>query len=112
MFPEANELSDRTYDAKKILCSLGMNYERIYAFPSDCILYRKDYEGLDRCPVCEVDRYKKSKKKIPAKVLWYFPVIPRFKRIFMNSEHAKSLMWHSDKRICDNMLHHLVDSPQ
>ena len=28
MLPEANELSDRTYDAKKILYSMGMNYER------------------------------------------------------------------------------------
>ena len=41
MLPEDNELPDRTYDAKKILCSIFMNYERIYANPNDCIFYKK-----------------------------------------------------------------------
>ena len=66
---KAHELLDLTYDVKKILCSMGMNYERIHAYPNDYILYRKDYEGLERRLVCEVDRYKKNKNKIPAKVL-------------------------------------------
>jgi len=42
MLPEANELPDHTYNAKKILCSIGLNYERIHAYTNDCILYRKD----------------------------------------------------------------------
>ena len=68
MLSEAKKISDRTYDAKKVLCSMDMN-ERIYAFPNDCILYRKDYKGLEKYPICEVDRYKKNKNKIPAKIL-------------------------------------------
>ena len=56
MLPEANELLDYTYDAKKILCSMGMNYERIHACPNDCILYKKNYESLKRCLIYEVDR--------------------------------------------------------
>ena len=31
MLPEANELPDHTHDAKKILCSMGMNYKRIHS---------------------------------------------------------------------------------
>jgi len=57
---------------------MGMNYERIHTCPNDCILYKKNYEGLERYPIYEVDRCKKNKNKIPAKVLWYFSVIPRF----------------------------------
>ena len=38
MLPEDNELPNRTYYAKKILCSMGMNYDRIHACPNDCIL--------------------------------------------------------------------------
>ena len=72
MLPEDNELLDHTYDVKKILCSIGMNYERIHASFNDCILYKKDYEGLERCLFCEVDRQKKNKNKIPANVLWHF----------------------------------------
>ena len=43
---------------------------------NDCILYRgEEYEKLDACPVCDAKRYK-IKKKVPTKVMWYFPVIP------------------------------------
>jgi len=31
--------------------------------------------------------------------------------MFRNSKRAKSLMWHSDKRISNNMLRHPADSP-
>jgi len=67
--PEDNELLDRTYGSKKIMCSMGMNYKRIHACPNDCILYRKDNESLESYPACEVDWYKKYKNKISAKVL-------------------------------------------
>ena len=55
---------------------------------------------------------QKNKNKIPAKVLWYFLVIPKFKHMFRNSKRAKSLMWHSDERISDNILRYPADSPQ
>jgi len=77
MLSKANELSNRTYTAKKILCSMGMRFERIHAYPNDYTLYRKDYESLERCLVCKVDWYKENKDKIPAKILWYFSLIPR-----------------------------------
>ena len=48
---------------------MGLNYERIHTCPNDCILYRKDYVGLESCPICEMDKHKKSKNKISAKVL-------------------------------------------
>jgi len=35
--PEDNELPDCTYDAKKIMCSMSMNYEMIHVFSNDCI---------------------------------------------------------------------------
>jgi len=53
-----------------------------------------------------------SHVKSPAKVLWYFLIIPKFKCMFKNAEHAKSLTWHSDGRINDSMLRHPADSPQ
>jgi len=41
MLPESNTLPDQLYEAKKILCPIGMEYEKIHAYPNDCILYRK-----------------------------------------------------------------------
>ena len=80
---------------------MGLEIEKIHACPNDCILYRgKEYEKLDVCPVCHALWYKirrddpgdvegkRPRKKIPAKVMWYAPIIPRLKRLFRNKEHA------------------------
>ena len=99
--PEDNELPVSTYEAKKVVCPLGLEVEKIHACPNDCILYRGDYENLVACPVCTALRYKirrddpegvegkGTRNRVPAKVMWYAPVIPRLKRLFRNKEHAK-----------------------
>jgi hypothetical protein len=35
-----------------------MKVERIHACLNDCILYRNEYSDMNRCPKCEVSRYK------------------------------------------------------
>ena len=98
MLPEGNELPPTTYEAKKVVCPLGLDVQKIHACPNDCILYRGEYEELDACPVCDAKRYKirqndpgdidsePVKKKVPAKVMWYFPIIPRLKRLFRKKQ--------------------------
>jgi len=39
ILPKGNALPGRNYDAKKVLCPMGMEYEKIHACPNDCILY-------------------------------------------------------------------------
>ena len=46
------------------------------------------------------------------KVLWYLPIILRFKCLFANEDDTKDLTWHVDRRKCDGMLRHPVDSSQ
>ena len=58
MLPEGNELPLRTYEAKKIVCPLGLDVQKIHTCPNDCILYRGEYEELDACPVYDAKRYK------------------------------------------------------
>jgi len=125
MLPEANVLPSTTYQAKKIVCPLGLEVQKIHACPNDCILYRgAEYENLQACPVCGALRYKirrddpgevdgqPAKKKIPAKVMWYFPVIPRLKRLFRSKENAKLMRWHKEDRKRDEMMRHLADGSQ
>ena len=83
MLPKDNELPESTYEAKKAVCPLGLEVQKIHACPNDCILYRGEYEDLNTCPVCGALRYKISHddpgdvegerpgKKIPAEVMWY-----------------------------------------
>ena len=68
------------------------------------IAYCRDmnFKKCQKCPRCGVSRYKvkddeecssdeNSKKGPPAKVLWYLPIIPRFKCLFANEDDAKDL---------------------
>ncbi|XP_019197730.1 PREDICTED: uncharacterized protein LOC109191558 [Ipomoea nil] len=82
MLPNENELPCSTYEAKKMLCPLRLD---------------------DAC---------EQKKSPPAKLLWYLPVIPRFKRLFANAKDAKNLQWHASGRKEDGKLRHPADSPQ
>jgi len=40
----------------------------------------------------------------PAKVCWYLPIIPRFKRLFASAHDASNLKWHAFGRINDGLL--------
>jgi len=117
LLPEGNEVPSSLHDAKKTLKVLGLGFEKIHACPNDCILYRKDFEVELECPVCNTSRWKQKKNSdevmegIPAKVLWYLPIIPRLLRLFRIPEHAKKLTWHSDERIEDGKMRHPADSP-
>ncbi|XP_021836211.1 uncharacterized protein [Spinacia oleracea] len=118
ILPDENDIPKSTYYAKKRMCPLGLEYIRIHACPNDCVLYRKEYENLDACPKCGVSRYKRKgsnpnrKKWPPAKVLWYLPIIPRFKRLFSIKEEAKNLVWHDEGRKKDGNIRHPADALQ
>ena len=110
-FPEDNTLPSKTYDAKKIILASGLKYEKMHACRNDCILYRNEYELLKECPKCGESRYEENGVS-PAKVLWYFPIVPRLKRMYGNKDIAKLCTWHDDERIKDKKLRHPADAPQ
>jgi len=89
--PEGYELPSSFYETKKIIEGLGLKYEKIHACPNDCMLFRKKFahKDVNECKVCGASRWKNNDKKIPAKVLRYFPLKPRLQRLFMSSEVSK-----------------------
>ena len=94
--PNDNELSDSMYATNKVVCPLGLEVQKIHAWPNDCILYWGAYKDLNACPVCGALQYKirrddpgdvdgdPPRKRVPAKVMWYAFIIPRLKRLFRN----------------------------
>src|SRR5207244_5395901 len=60
ILPKANKLSCNTYRAKKIIAPLALDVQKIHACSNHCVLYRKEYEHYDRCPVCKRSRYKRN----------------------------------------------------
>ncbi|XP_057809078.1 uncharacterized protein LOC131023551 [Salvia miltiorrhiza] len=59
----------------------------------------------------KVNKKGKAMPGVPSKVLWYFPPIPRFRRMFRTREIAKELVWHADERKRDGKLRHPADAP-
>ncbi|XP_074299043.1 uncharacterized protein LOC141630060 [Silene latifolia] len=120
ILPEDLVLPKSTYEAMKIMCPIGCDYEKIHACPKDFILYGKEYKDLHECPKCGTSRYRlkdkdndsPQKKGSAAKVVWYLSIIPRFKQLFANLIDARNLRWHADMRKKDGKLRHPLDAPQ
>jgi hypothetical protein len=88
---KANVLPRSTYQAKNIICPLGLEVKKIHACRNNCMLFHNEAAMLEECRVCGTSRYKRNDKnideddmgenkkikRVPARVAWYFPIIPR-----------------------------------
>ncbi|XP_010506933.1 PREDICTED: uncharacterized protein LOC104783481 [Camelina sativa] len=116
MLPKDNVLHTSTYDVKKFLKSFDMGYQKIHACVNDCCLFRKKLKKVDTCPKCKSSRWKTNmhtgevKKGVPHKVLRYFPIISRLKRMFRSEKVDVDLRWHFNNKSTDGKLRHPVDS--
>ncbi|XP_068503999.1 uncharacterized protein [Phaseolus vulgaris] len=110
------------YEAKKIINKLGLHYTKIDACPNDCMLYYGEDKDKEVCKKCNESRWKRRKKnktidgtmkkqkKVPAKVLRYFPLKPRLQRMFMSSKIAEHMQWHASGSTNEGILRHPRDS--
>jgi hypothetical protein len=79
-----NELPESTYRARRMLCPLSMEVEKIPVCRNNYILFRGEHASLNKCPKCNASRYKSKAdeiectKDVPMKVIWYLPILPRF----------------------------------
>ena len=115
VLPKGNLVPRFTYEAKKILRDLSMSYEHIYTCKNDCALYWKENKNLDKCPMYKAPWYKDTRtqgKKIPHKVLCYFQLTSRLRRLYMLGQRAKDMRWYIDKRVDDGIMRHPVDSEE
>ncbi|CAA7022576.1 unnamed protein product [Microthlaspi erraticum] len=116
MLPQDNVLPKSTDELKKFLKVFGFGYDIIHACRNDCIIYRNQYEDMVSCSRCNDSRWERDKhtgedkKGIPAKVLRYFPVKDRFRRMFRSKCLAEDLRWHFTNANADGTMRHPVDS--
>ncbi|XP_060210987.1 uncharacterized protein LOC132638006 [Lycium barbarum] len=111
------------YEAKKTIKKLSLDYIKIDACPNDCMLYWGDDADEETCKHCHVSRWKpnrkrntnhvpakkKKQKKMPAKILRYFPLKPRLQRLFMCSKIAEHMRWHAKNSNGDVIMRHPRD---
>lgn len=103
------------YEMKKTYKTIGLGYESIHACINDCFLFwgSEANKNLDYCPICKVSRWKDlktKKKKVPNKVLRYFPLTPRLQRMYNSQHTAKWMTWHATGKSKENgKMNHPVD---
>lgn len=113
VLPKHSTIPDSPYEVKKILRDLGLGYVSIDACKNDCVLFWKELSERNTCPICEEPRWKiydNKGKRVPHKILGYFPLTPRLKRLFMSKQIASAMRWHKEKRKEEsNILRHPAD---
>ncbi|KAL8087839.1 hypothetical protein AgCh_037834 [Apium graveolens] len=116
MLPDNEKLPDNYYYCKKMVKKLGLGYQKIDACFNDCMLFYKENEKITKCTVCGHDRFKPNKEgviskksSIPYKILRYFPITYRLKRLYMSSRTAEHMSWHAKSSSKDGELNHPAD---
>ncbi|KAM6552349.1 hypothetical protein CsatB_002157 [Cannabis sativa] len=113
-FPKENKIPATHYEAKKKLGKLGLGYESIHVCVNNCCLFHNEHASKDFCPVCGTSRWineETSGKKVAHKVMRYFPLTPRLKRLYSSRHTSKEMVWHRTGRVRENgVMRHPVDS--
>ena len=114
---QPNNLPENHDKVRRILKDIGLGYTKIHACRYDCCLfYGPENKDREVCPKCGTPRYKVMKssgKKIPAKVVYYFPLRYRLQRMFMSSHTAKDMRWHKERTVPpDDILRHPSDGEE
>ena len=84
--------------------------------------------NLDTCPKCGEFRWKTpddgahdqwgdadgganttNKKRVPRKILRYFPLTPRLRRLYMNESTSSQMQWNKEELVNDGKMCHPAD---
>ncbi|GKV17042.1 hypothetical protein SLEP1_g27595 [Rubroshorea leprosula] len=97
---DRDRISKDFYSAKKIMRRFSLSYKKYDVCVNNCFLYYGEYEDKNyiTCLVCGEPRYKEAhvqqNQYIPRKSLWYLPITPRLKRLYMCRKTAERMTWH------------------
>ncbi|RDX99034.1 hypothetical protein CR513_17969, partial [Mucuna pruriens] len=115
--PEGNRMVKNLYHARKSVQNLGLGCLKIDCCPKGCMLYYNENSNktITKCLICNTNRYKSITKRgvqknISVKKMWYFPLIPRLKRLYSSIATASHMRWHSDNERDPTFLCHPSDA--
>jgi len=82
--PTENVLPGSWKEAKKILSSIGMEYQIVHACVNDSMLFHGNNAHLTKCSTCEEARYDPHMLtgKVPRKSVRWFPIIPQLLHMY------------------------------
>jgi hypothetical protein len=95
--PMKHNMPKDLYQSKKIVASLGVNYEKIDVYEKNCMLFWKKHKDDTEYMHCSRSRYVKVVNKdgafvttkVAVKQLCYMPFTPRLKQLYLSEETMK-----------------------
>nr|XP_043633264.1 uncharacterized protein LOC122604436 [Erigeron canadensis] len=111
--PKQNTIPVSHYDAKKILDKVGLGYQNIDVCKNDCCIFWGDHLKDEVCWKCSESRWidkNTTGTKVAHKVMRYFSLTPRLKRLYNSRHTAKDMTWHATGQCTEvGKMHHPVD---
>jgi hypothetical protein len=109
LIPVKHNMLKDLYQSKKIVASLGMNYEKIDVCERNYMLFWKEHKDDTECMHFGRSSYVKVVNedgasvttKVAVKQLRYMPITPRLKQLYLYEEIAKQMRWHKEGK-CDS----------
>ncbi|GKV11276.1 hypothetical protein SLEP1_g22542 [Rubroshorea leprosula] len=100
------------YSSKKMMRHFSLGYKKYDVSVNNCFLYYGEFENKNyiACPICGEPRYKQGhvqqNQHIPRKSLWYIPITPRLKRLYMCRKIVEHMIWHLNCRgVSEKIVH-------
>ena len=112
ILPTENSCPKNSYEMKRTLMKLGLSHETIHCCDCGKTLYWRENVNLQECPKCHKSRYIEGSTTVPLRVLRYFSLIKRLRRMFRCPEIARHMRWHSGNKSTDRKMRSVVDSEQ
>ena len=113
--PIKDRLPKIFYDAKRLVLKLGLEAKRIDCCVDGFMLYYNNDGALIECKFCNKPRYRaktigtSSKKPVPVKAMFNFPIIPRLQKMFESMQTSSQMTWHYENKRSFGMLRHPSD---
>jgi hypothetical protein len=93
-----------SYQSKKIVANLRMDYKKIDVCEQNCILFWKEHKNDTECMHCGRSRYVKVinedgasvTTKVAVKQLCYIPITARLKQLLLCEEMAQLMRWYKE----------------
>jgi hypothetical protein len=117
--PSNHKMLKDMYQSKKLLSTLGMEYQKIDACKDNYMIFYKEHKDETKCLKCGkssfVELVNEDSEKVTTKVahkqLYYMLLTPRMKWFFLSKKTARHMRWYNEGvRENDQVMVHPSDS--
>jgi hypothetical protein len=110
VLPWSNCMPRTLRDCKNLVMKMGLEHAAIPYCTHGYILYEGEHAMLDACLTYNTGRYVPGTNNVELKMLRYFSIVRRLKRMYKTPKIAELMKWHADNHTRETKMQSVVDS--